>query len=247
MKLKLIVLFIIICFSNNCFSQRSILFIGNSLTYVNDLPLVFNNICKINNKEFYTKMVAFPGYSLTNHLNSVIITTDNPNFVWRKYVSTNDTIVPDAILQLKSRKWDYIYLQDRSVDEDSIEYAVKQIRLLAPESKIIIFETYMGDSRWSKKYDKKKKKKNITNCNLLAKLINAEVILVGYCFEKIKKKYSYELLYDETMHPTIFGTTIIAVLMFKKIFPNTNIQLNQETINVTDEEWKILKQKVIKS
>lgn len=247
MSSKLSALIVILFFAFSCFAQTSILFIGNSLTYVNDLPQTFKKLCYANNKNFDIKMVAYPGYSLNNHLTTVIVPTDNPNLVYTKRISNNDTIIPEAIKQLISRKWDYVYLQDREFGEDSIEYAVQQIRKLAPESKIMIFENYMYDSHWSKKYNRKKKKINIQEFKRIANLIKADVIPVSYCFEKIKKKHSPDLLYDETMHPTNFGTLVIAILLYKTIYLHEKFNFYRETFNITNKEWEILKKIVIKN
>ncbi len=246
MKFKCCVLFVFILFTFFCNAQTSILYIGNSLTYVNDLPQTFKKLCDINGKYLENKVVAYPGYSLYKHLTTVVVPTDNPNLVYTKRINNNDTIISEAIKQLKSRKWDYIYLQDREVDEDSLEYSILQIRKLAPESKIMIFENYMYDSRWSKKYDHRKKRLNIKKFKRLANLINAEVIPVSYCFEKIKKNHSPDLLYDETMHPTNYGTIIIAILLYKNIFKHEKFNFNSETFKITDDEWEILKKIVIK-
>jgi hypothetical protein len=47
-----------------------ILFIGNSLTYVNDLPALVQAIGKANGEKVETRMVAYPDYSLEDHWNS---------------------------------------------------------------------------------------------------------------------------------------------------------------------------------
>ncbi len=245
MSLKKGVLFIVFFIAFSCYAQTTILFIGNSITYVNDLPQTFKKLCDENNKLFDITMVAFPGYSLINHLTKIRVPTDNPNLVWTKRVSNNDTVVPESIKQIQSKKWDYIYLQDREYEEDSTEFAVQKIRKLSQDSKIMIFENYMYDSRWSKKYDHRKKKANTREFKRIAKLINADVIPASYFFEKIKKKHSSELLYDETMHPKYFGTIVIAILIYKTIYPHEKFSFNCETFKITDKEWKILK-KIIK-
>ena len=47
-----------------------ILFIGNSLTYINDLPSMVRRIGEIDGREIETTMVAAPNYSLEDHLMS---------------------------------------------------------------------------------------------------------------------------------------------------------------------------------
>lgn len=45
-----------------------ILFIGNSLTYVNDLPRTFAQIASLSGDRIHVKMSAFPDYALADHL-----------------------------------------------------------------------------------------------------------------------------------------------------------------------------------
>src|SRR3972149_8140889 len=87
MKFKINVVIAILFFTLSCNAQTSILFIGNSLTYVNDLPNTFKKLSEINGKYFEIKMVAFPGYSLYNHLTTVIVPTNNPNSVYTKRIN----------------------------------------------------------------------------------------------------------------------------------------------------------------
>jgi len=44
-------------------------FIGNSLTYVNDVPALVQAIGKANGEKVETRMVAYPDYSLEDHWN----------------------------------------------------------------------------------------------------------------------------------------------------------------------------------
>jgi hypothetical protein len=46
-----------------------VLFIGNSLTYVNDVPAMVQAIGKANGEKVETRMVAYPDYSLEDHWN----------------------------------------------------------------------------------------------------------------------------------------------------------------------------------
>lgn len=46
----------------------SLLFVGNSLTYTNDLPTLVKEIAKSKNKEIEVDMLALPNYALVDHL-----------------------------------------------------------------------------------------------------------------------------------------------------------------------------------
>lgn len=49
-------------------SETSILFVGNSLTYTNNLPRLVENLAKEEGKKIRTEMLALPNYALPDHL-----------------------------------------------------------------------------------------------------------------------------------------------------------------------------------
>lgn len=73
MNLKKIVFGLLIILLHQGFSQSdsktNILFIGNSLTYTNDLPALVKEEAKKNGKMVKTKMIAYPNYGLEDHWN----------------------------------------------------------------------------------------------------------------------------------------------------------------------------------
>lgn len=80
-KIKIILirfLLICICFHAECQSHQKqddtkkeyhILFIGNSLTYTNNLPLLVKKQAKLSGINIKTTMVAKPNYAITDHWN----------------------------------------------------------------------------------------------------------------------------------------------------------------------------------
>lgn len=65
-----------------------ILFIGNSLTYANDLPLIVEALAKASGQKMQVESVTFGGYSLDDHWNQ-----------------------GDALEAIDSQTWDYVILQ----------------------------------------------------------------------------------------------------------------------------------------
>ena len=49
-------------------STLNILFVGNSLTYVNDLPSLVSQIARLDGVDVTFKVVAYPDYSLDDHI-----------------------------------------------------------------------------------------------------------------------------------------------------------------------------------
>jgi hypothetical protein len=91
---------------------QHILFIGNSYTYVNDLPHVFASLSRSGGHRVMTGMSAQGGWTLNDHLTSS---------------ATLD--------QLKSGKWEYVILQEQSeipaIDQSRITSMYPAIRQFA--------------------------------------------------------------------------------------------------------------------
>ena len=74
-KLYFLFFSLIITFSNLDSQQETrnknfnILFIGNSLTSTNNLPLLVKKYAKLKGKEINTKIIAFPNYAIEDHWN----------------------------------------------------------------------------------------------------------------------------------------------------------------------------------
>jgi hypothetical protein len=81
-KSKLIQSLPVIVYSD---SAKSILFVGNSLTYYNDLPGLVARIGKDSGVEIKTEMIAYPNYALEDHWNDgqiqVLIANKKYDFV----------------------------------------------------------------------------------------------------------------------------------------------------------------------
>ena len=55
--------------SNSLKKEVNILFIGNSLTYTNNLPVLVRKIAKKRGVKVESKMIAFPNYAIEDHWN----------------------------------------------------------------------------------------------------------------------------------------------------------------------------------
>lgn len=69
-KIKYILIFLIYITGSISLSQNpelKILFVGNSLTYTNDLPELVENTAEKKGMHLYTEMIALPNYALIDH------------------------------------------------------------------------------------------------------------------------------------------------------------------------------------
>lgn len=67
MKKLLLILFVTTCLSGYSQAPKKVLFIGNSITYFNDMPILFENIANDKGKNVDTEMYAPGGTGFVNH------------------------------------------------------------------------------------------------------------------------------------------------------------------------------------
>ncbi len=87
---------------------KTILFIGNSLTYFNDMPQTLQKMFEEQNDNYVVDQRTPPGESLAGHVSHVSIGTD----VTRR---ANPGETPTTIERLLSKKWDIVVLQEGTV------------------------------------------------------------------------------------------------------------------------------------
>lgn len=98
--LLLVVLLFVLCscsFASGCGNTQSnsctrVLFIGNSLTYMNDLPTTFAKLARSGGHQVEVGMAAQGGWALADHVRA-----------------------PGTLNALDSTKWDFVILQEQSV------------------------------------------------------------------------------------------------------------------------------------
>lgn len=111
--------------------KATVLFLGNSYTYVNDLPSLIKNVALANGDSLVYDANTIGGYSLANHF-------------------ANAT----SISKIKSRAWDYVVLQaqsqepsfpDAQVSAQTLPYALKLDSVIKENSNcsnVVYYETW---------------------------------------------------------------------------------------------------------
>ena len=248
--------------------EINVLFIGNSLTYYNDMPQILQKIFETQNLNYKISQSTYPGISLTQHLSrKAVMTSKGAELTPLEQGDTSSTV---KLLQLK--KWDFVVLQDGTV------------RLLIPEVKSLLvipaiktFQSYLKDSKaeivlyrtwptldtFPKKhcYPKEIVDKSITkdmccssimnNRNEEAKLINAAYDTVALatnlptlpitnCFMEITANYPNINLYQDKSHPSKLGAYLIACICYKYLTKQkaTTIKYNSD---IDEKTAKIIK------
>jgi hypothetical protein len=216
---------------NSLFSSgpcTRILFIGNSFTYVNDLPTMFANLAGSGGYPVETGMSAQGGWTLANHVNS-----------------------PDTANALNSSKWNYVVLQEQSeipsvpLSRTQEMYPAARILVRAIRNagaKPIFFETWAHSDGLpangmqifeSMQYQ-------IDSGYLgIGQELNVPVAPVGFAWLMVRRRDpQLNLWQDDGSHPDEQGTYLAACVFYSVIFQKSpegltfTAQLPQEAAQV---------------
>lgn len=120
-------LIVALLFAIPALSATRVLFIGNSLTYANDLPSLVAKLGKAEKHDLVTKTLAFPNYSLEDHLND------------------------RRTLTALSERWDFIVLQQGpSAMEESRTLLLRDVKRIAEKArgaKLVLFMVWPSRAR----------------------------------------------------------------------------------------------------
>ena len=211
-----------------------VLFIGNSYTYYNDMPSIFEKLCIDNGKIVQVNSVTVGGRKLYQNLEP----TDEKALVIKQLIANN--------------QYDILFLQEQSylplVDYDTFEKGILGLVDLIKPKHTIFYAT------WGRK----------TGCELLsklsmtseqmanelfkaysnvAKICNAELSPVGLCFNFINQNYPNLDLYRlDLSHPSIKGSTLATLTHYVKAF--NEFPKNFTSLEIKDDELSIFKQAI---
>jgi hypothetical protein len=224
MKRFLIFLILILVLSNcttayNCDAQDTsctrVLFIGNSYTFVNDLPNTFAKLAKAGKHKVEVGMSAQGGLTLADHVKST-----------------------DTLNALNSQKWTYVVLQEQSQIpsvQQSRTYTmypaartlVKQIRDLGATP--LFFLTWAHRDGWSKygMRDYESMQYQINNGYYgIAQELNVPVAAVGSAWlAAVRAHPELTLWQDDGSHPSEEGTYLAACVFYAVIFKESPVGL----------------------
>lgn len=137
--------------------EINVLFIGNSLTYYNDMPQMLQKMLDETNPEYNIEQATYPGMSLDGHLDKIITsgTGDNVNVRPKTPEETTETEK-----KIREKDWDIITLQTGGVSvliPESVKYnvdpAIKKIKEMATgKPRFILFNTWTTNVEFPKKY-----------------------------------------------------------------------------------------------
>lgn len=176
-----------------------ILFIGNSKTYRQNFPNIFKNMANKTGKEVYIDKATKPGASLMELYK-----------------------MPETIQKIKSHKWDYVVLQERTIKalqddieefEKGVNCIYKEIKENSKETKIIYNVVWI-----SNKYSKEEQEKTNKHYEEMANRTDGVLSYSGNAFMKFHSQFPDIELYEDEKHPSLAGAYLSACCLYNTVY-----------------------------
>jgi len=195
--------------------EISVLFIGNSLTYGNDLPKMVAELAKAGKQRpIYHERETPGGCTFEKH--------------WKD---------GKALAKIRSRKWDYVVLQDNSqgplkMRESMFDHGKKlDAEIKKQGAKTILYMTWASQN-------KPEDQATISKAYLdLAAELKSQIAPVGNAWEAaLKADKKLALHTGDKKHPTATGTYLAACVFYATIYGKSPEGLPGSIGKLTDEE-----------
>lgn len=173
-----------------------ILFVGNSLTYVTDIPARVAALAKAMGREAEVKSVAFPAFSLEDH--------------WMD---------GRALAAIREGGWDLVVLQQgTSAHEEGRTQLIEYARRFAPEirkagARPALYMVWPLSDRQRDFPDA------IYAYRAAAKAVDGLVLPVGEAWLRVLSKDKRTKLYSDAIHPSSIGSDLCTLTIYLSIFP----------------------------
>ena len=250
---KLFLLIILTFFSIKVSGQNiekskeiNVLFIGNSLTYFNNMPQILQKMVNETDPNIKIEQITYPGFSLDAHLENVVEESSEDNVKTRKKLKGELT---ETEKKIQEKNWDIIVMQTGGVNilipeirTKKIDPAIREIMNLSEcKSQYILFNTWTprisypkdycypaavvdrnakpGEKFCSPKILNNKEYSDLLESGYKELAVKNNIILSshGQRFQKIRESNpEIELLEDE-MHPSKNGAYLSASIFYEMI------------------------------
>lgn len=211
---KSVVLFAVFCISfyNNAQDSVSVLFIGNSYTYVIDLPLMIENLASSLGDEVYSDEHTPGGTTLANH-------AANPTV----YAKINSTPWDFVVLQAQSQEPAF---SDGQVNSQTLPYAIQLADSVYANrfcSDVMMFMTWgreNGDPQWAPISTFDGMNSRLRSAYIrMADSVQGSVSPVGSAWKYVRDNYPTINLYSgDGSHPSPEGTYLAACTFYASLF-----------------------------
>ncbi|HEY0740739.1 MAG TPA: SGNH/GDSL hydrolase family protein [Chryseosolibacter sp.] len=193
---------ILVAFSYfSAFSQTNMLFVGNSLTYTNNLPSLLETIAKADDVVIKTEMIAFPNYALEDHWNE------------RNVSST-----------LSKTKFDYVIFQQGpsglpASRQNLIQYALKFSEMCKAKGTLMCM--YGVWPSVDRAFDFPNV---IASYQIAADTCDAILLPAGKAWKSIIDQHkTFPLYSSDGFHPSIQGSILSALVIYTSLFKKQDL------------------------
>jgi hypothetical protein len=221
MKIRL--LLCLLCSCTLLSAQQKILFVGNSLTYYNDLPKLVKEIAKQNGIKLDVHSFTKPNYALEDH--------------W---------IEGAVVAELRSTHYDFIVFQQgpsalKASRENLIEYALMFSKVCKEQNSRMAFYSVWPSGDRSFDFE------NVyRSYSAAADTTHGIVCPAGNAWLKVwEGKKDFPLYSEDGFHPTEHGSLLAALVIYGSLFKRTSfefIEFNKLSLQfVTHQHFELLK------
>lgn len=213
--------------------ETSVLFIGNSFTFMNEMPFMFQKIAEAKGHKLVVDTVVEGGKNLEYHASQA-----------------------ETFDRIRARKWDYVILQghsnelaqpDSKVEKQTLPFArqiVDSIRANNPCTQVVLYMTWgykYGNPKWAPIASYDSMQYRIRNQYLrFADFLNARISPVGEVWKTVRTNYSGLNLYDpDNQHPSLAGSYLSACTHFASVFGESPLN-NEIAVNLSAQERQII-------
>lgn len=209
---RLLVILLILCSFLTASAQERVLFVGNSLTYFNDMPQLFAGIA--NDKGYRVEVDSYTvgGTGLAEML-----------------------AAGELIRRLDEERWDYLVLQPGtgessggSISTDSTASVVRQLvealHAVNPEAKVCLYEisngVTPGDGSGDYDYYLYTQQRILDTVTKIARLAGVPLAPAGECFREHYANHHDLMLHSvfNDIHPNLAGSYLVACAIFETLY-----------------------------
>jgi len=229
--LTLSVTIICACNQNNT-EPLNVLLVGNSSIYYNNMPEMLEDIAHKNGREIKTKLIAFGGYTLRDHLNEGVVKKALDSLHWDFVVlneqsTFGENYVVNGVQRM--RESESFYKTVREFDSLIKKRGAKTVIIsLYPRNNVPQTDGEILDYSYMK----------------IAKELDIELSPVSQTWRDILNvKSKWQLYRDDNLHPTPLGSFVTASVIYSTITDSKSKPMNGEITGSLIEEFDGIKKK----
>ncbi len=199
-----------------------VLFVGNSLTYQNDLPRMLGGVAKSRGHDLQIDVHAIGGYRLSQHATDARLLAKLDRGGWDLVVLQEQSLLP-ALAEARLETEVYAFARE----------LCQRIRAASPQATIAFYQTMakrngepqlFPDLPETRSYEGLQRRINAAYV-AMAKRNRAVLVPVGQAFQAARAARPPLALYADDIHPSFAGTYLAAAVFYAVLFGDSPVGL----------------------